>query len=199
MKKEQEFIQVNDIDQDLLTRFIEPYKKHCKYLKKAQFQYPKSSDHGQWLIQGEFSIPDSCYIADTGHFNAVEFNICFNQLCYVLVAYLIQNNLAEAMADWDIETFKRRQLSHCFIAKFKSAFKKPIDAKNFQGTLGITKFVARGNLIMIKNSCSFYDHHGGWAEGEVTIAILNDESQEKVAAGVADSSNQEQKNTVSSY
>ncbi|MEM9272244.1 MAG: FcoT family thioesterase [Cyanobacteria bacterium P01_F01_bin.143] len=182
MNIEQEFVKVDNIDQNLLDRFIEPYKGHCKYLQKAQVQYPKSSDNGQWFVQGEFSIPDSCYIADTGHFNAVEFNICFNQLCYVMVAYLIEHNLAEAMAGWDIETFKSRQLSHCFIAKFSSAFKKPINARNFQGTLAITKFVARGNLIMIKNSCAFYDHHEGWAEGEVTIAILNDEPLKSVNA-----------------
>ena len=180
MKIEQEFAKVDDINQNLLNRFIEPYKEHCKYLRKAQFQYPKSPDRGRWFVQGEFSIPESCYIADTGHFNAVEFNICFNQICYVAVAYLIQNNLAEAMEGWDLETYKRRQLSDCLIVKYSSAFKKPIDSRNFQGTLSINKCTARGSLIMMKTSCAFYDRHEGWAEGEVTIAILNDESQKTV-------------------
>ena len=177
MKIEQEFIQVDDINQSLLNRFIEPYKEHCKYLQKAQFQYPELADHGRWFVQGEFSIPESCYIDDTGHFNAVEFNICFNQICYVAIAYLIQNNVAEAMQGWDLETYKRRQLSDFLIVKFSSAFKKPINARNFQGTLSINKCSARGNLIMMKTSCAFYDNHEGWAEGDVTIAILNGEPQ----------------------
>ncbi|MEM7594498.1 MAG: FcoT family thioesterase [Cyanobacteria bacterium P01_A01_bin.83] len=181
MNIKQEFIKVDNIDQDLLNRFIEPYKEHCKYLQKAQFQYPKSPDNGRWFVQGEFSIPESCYIADTGHFNAVEFNICFNQICYVAIAHLIQNNLAEALADWDLQTYKRRQLSDFLIAKYSSVFKKPIDAINFQGTLSINKCSARGNLIMMKTSCVFYNNrHDGWAEGEVTIAILNSEPQEKI-------------------
>jgi hypothetical protein len=174
MKIEQEFVKVDDIDQNLLDRFIEPYKEHCKYLRKAQFQYPKSPDYGRWYIQGEFSIPESCYtIADSGHFNAVEFNICFNQLCYVITAYLIQNNIAEAMKGWDLEAFKRRQLSGFLIVKYSSTFKKPINARNFRGTISISKCTARGNLIMVKTSCAFYDCHEGWAEGDVTIVILN--------------------------
>ncbi len=44
MKIEQEFVKVDDINQNLLNKFIEPYKEHCKYLKKAQFQYPKSPE-----------------------------------------------------------------------------------------------------------------------------------------------------------
>ena len=43
----------------------------------------KGKDAGLISAKGRFSIPDSCYIDDTGHFNAVEFNICFNQLAYV--------------------------------------------------------------------------------------------------------------------
>ena len=178
MKIEQEFVKVDDINPNLLNRFIEPYKENCKYLKKAQFQYPESLDRGRWFVRGEFSIPESCYIDDTGHFNAVEFNICFNQICYVAIAYLIQNNLAEAMEGWDLEIYKRRQLSDFLIAKYQSAFKKPIDPRNFQGTLSINKCSARGNLIMMKTSCAFYDRHDGWAEGDVTIAILNGEPQE---------------------
>ena len=181
MNIEQSFVKVDDIDPGLLNRFIEPYKEHCKYLKKAQFQYPESPDRGRWFVRGEFSIPESCYIADTGHFNAVEFNICFNQICYVAIAYLIQNNLAEAMEGWDLEKYKRRQLSDCLIVKYSSAFKKPIDAKNFQGTLSINKCSARGNLIMIKTSCAFYDRHDGWAQGDITIAILNGKPQKTIS------------------
>ena len=180
MKIEQNFVKIDNVDRDLLKRFIEPYKKHCKYLKKAQFQYPESPDLGRWFFQGEFSIPESCYIADTGHFNAVEFNICFNQICYVAIAYLIQNNLVEAMEDWDLETYKRRQLSDFLIVKYSSAFKKPINARNFQGSLSINKCSARGNLIMMKTSCNFYDNNEGWAEGDITLAILNGESQKAV-------------------
>ncbi|MEO1375818.1 MAG: FcoT family thioesterase, partial [Cyanobacteria bacterium J06635_10] len=51
----------------------------------------------------DFSIPESCYIDDTGHFNSVEFNICYNQLFYIIIAYLIKNQLLEVMKDWNLE------------------------------------------------------------------------------------------------
>ena len=189
MQINNKFTKVDEVSQDLLELFLEPYKEDCKYLKKAQFQDPESgkyfetssknnSDLG--VIKGEFSIPDSCYIDDTGHFNSVEFNICYNQLCYVLIAYLIKNKLLKVMKDWDLESYKHSQLSNFLIVKFSSAFKKPINARNFQGSLSINKCSARGNLIMMKTSCNFYDNNEGWAEGNITIAILNGESQ-KVA------------------
>ena len=86
MNINQKFTKVDDVSQDLLDVFLEPYKENCKYLKKAQFQDKETSrlikksnseNQGLWFIQADFSIPESCYIADTGHFNSVEFNICY--------------------------------------------------------------------------------------------------------------------------
>ncbi len=118
MNINQEFIKTDVLSQDLLTSFLEPYKEDCKYLKKAEFHYPdprnildKSKIENQvlWLIKADFSIAESCYIADTGHFNSVEFNICYNQLFYVMIAYLIENQLLSVMKHWDLKIYKRRQ------------------------------------------------------------------------------------------
>ncbi len=79
------------------------------------------------------------------------------------------------MADWDLEIYKRRQLSNFLIVKFSSTFRKQINSNHFQGTLSINKSSERGNLIILKTSCAFYDRNDGWAEGDVTIAILKSE------------------------
>ncbi|GAB1537958.1 fatty acyl CoA thioesterase FcoT [Scytonema sp. NUACC21] len=182
---------IDEVNQNLLEIFLEPYKQDCKYLKKAQFQYletnnlldrSKSSHQNSWSIKADFSIPESCYIADTGHFNSVEFNICYNQLFYVMIAYLLEKKLLDVMKDWNLETYKRRQLSDFLIVKFSSIFKKPINSNNFQGILSINKYSARGDLIMLKTSCTFFDRNDGWSEGDVTIAILN-RKQEKTIDG----------------
>ncbi|MDJ0598954.1 MAG: FcoT family thioesterase [Crocosphaera sp.] len=186
MKISQRSVKIDNVNQSLLDIFLEPYKENCKYLKKAQFQEPeldhKSDCFSQartflWSIKADFAIAESCYIADTGHFNSVEFNICYNQLFYVMIAYLIQNKLIDEMKDWDLEIYKRRQLSDFLIVRFASTFKRPINSSNFQGTLSINKCSARGDLIMIKTSCAFCDDHNGWAEGDVTIAVLNSKSK----------------------
>ncbi len=188
----QESIKVDDVSQDLLDAFLKPYKQDCKYLKKAQFQYPLSSNlientttdvKSLWFIKADFSIPESCYIDDTGHFNSVEFNICYNQLFYIIVAYLVKNQLLEVMKSWNLETYKHRQLRDFLIVKFSSTFKQPINSNHFQGALSINKVSTRGNLIMLKTSCAFYDDNGGWSEGDVTIAILNHKDEVAIENG----------------
>lgn len=189
MNINQEFTKIDNVSQELLNTFLQPYKEDCKYLKKAQFQQPALSENtknagnnkpGLWLMKGEFSIPDSCYIDDTGHFNSVEFNICYNQIIYILIAYLIENKLLEPMNDWTLEEYKHRQLSDFLIVKFSSTFKKPINSNHFQGTLSINKVSVRGDLIMLKTSCAYYDDNGGWSEGDVTIAILNPKHEKTI-------------------
>jgi hypothetical protein len=180
----EQFTKTEEVSQDLLNIFLEPYKDDCKYLTKAHFQYLESKESPEKLttvnknifsIKGEFSIPESCYITDTGHFNSVEFNICYNQLFYIIIAYVLNNKLLSVMADWDLEIYKRRQLSNFLIVKFSSTFRKQINSNHFQGTLSINKSSERGNLIILKTSCAFYDRNDGWAEGDVTIAILKSE------------------------
>ena len=178
MNTQQTFSTVEEVSQELLATFLSPYKENCRYLKRARFQHPVgATGHEQsWRINGDFAIPESCYIDDTGHFNSVEFNICYNQLFYIMIAHLVQHKLLAAMNDWDLTTFKRRQLSDFLIVKFSSTFKQPMNSDCFQGTLSINRCSARSNLILLKTSCAFSDHQdgsGGESEGEVTIAILN--------------------------
>ncbi|MEC4812890.1 MAG: FcoT family thioesterase [Scytonema sp. PMC 1069.18] len=189
MNINQTFTKVDNVSQDLLDVFLEPYKENCKYLKKAQFQEPEQShlikksnreNQGLWFIKADFSIPESCYIDDTGHFNSVEFNICYNQLFYILIAYLVKNNLLDVMKNWNLKTYKRRQLNDFLIVNFSSAFKKPINSRKFQGTLSINRCSTRSNLIILKTSCAFYDDNGGWSEGDVTIAVLNSQPEETI-------------------
>lgn len=168
------------ISQVLLDRFLAPYKEDCRYLKRAEFQYldgavDRPATEQSWLISGDFAIPESCYIDDTGHFNSVEFNICYNQLFYIMIAYLVEHRLLKVMSDWDLEVFKRRQLSDFLITNFSSKFKQPINSDSFQGELSIDRCFARRDLILLKTSCAFFDQNGR-AEGEVTIAILNKQS-----------------------
>lgn len=86
---------------DLLKEVLIPYKENCRYLQHASLEYlpsdPTSSIQDErkilLLAKGRFSVSHSCYIADTGHFNAVEFNICYNQLAYYFIAACIQHQL----------------------------------------------------------------------------------------------------------
>jgi hypothetical protein len=103
-------------DGALLEKILMPYKLNCRYLQKAHVEFgrlelakPDAGNNKNLLrAEGEFSIPSSCYIVDTGHFNSVEFNICYNQLAYYLLAECVQNKLLGNFLDWSSEEYTRR-------------------------------------------------------------------------------------------
>lgn len=82
------------IPENIFHKVLLPYQENkTKYLKKATMINLEKKESGLLTIIGDFEILNSCYIDSTGHFNAVEFTICFNQLAYVLFGYVFFNDL----------------------------------------------------------------------------------------------------------
>ena len=160
------------VEPHLLARVLTPYKAHCQYLRTATVRYPRAAKSVA-KASGTFLIPESCYIASTGHFNAVEFNICYNQLTYCLLAKCIEDKALDVFSGWTLPEFSRRQLSDYLIAKFSSAFHKPILAGQFEGEVEIVNVVVRRGVTFMKTICRFSDREGGRAEGGATIAIVS--------------------------
>jgi hypothetical protein len=163
---------LTDIDHSFLLKVLAPYRDQCRYLKRAYFQEREGSGLQGLLMNGEFSIPESCYIDDTGHFNAVEYNICFNQIAYVHLGHCIINGLIPELGEFDRETFFEKQLSHFLIANISSGFQSLLNAKHFYGTFGIHSLKKTGKCTFIKTYCHFHDDEVGKSKGEVTLAIL---------------------------
>ena len=133
------------ISMQFIRRMLTPYRRHAQYLLHAQI----TSITPTPISKGTFSIPESCYIDATGHFNAVEFNICYNQLAYVSIGKLLMDGaLCAAFPNWnrrvrlDFDTYLQRQLSSMLIVKMESRFLKPMNSQLFWG--GIS---ARTHLI----------------------------------------------------
>jgi hypothetical protein len=165
------------IGSEVLEQVLAPYKPDCRYLKSAFLESGEARDDGNSgpvVLSGTCEIARSCYIDDTGHFNAVEFNICYNQLAYCLVATCAQYELLNVFEGWNFDQFKRRQLPDMLIAEFSSAFRKPMKAAHFEGRVSIEKAsMNRKGTIFLSTVCSFFDSDGGNAEGKVLIAIVN--------------------------
>jgi hypothetical protein len=159
------------VDPQLLARVLTPYKPHCRYLRTAAVRYPAARSTA--AASGTFVIPESCYIASTGHFNAVEFNICYNQLTYCLLAKCIEDGALEVFDGWTLAEFSHRQLSDYLIARFFSAFHKPLTASTVQGEVEIAQVTVRRDATFMKTVCRFSDHGGGRAEGGATIVIVS--------------------------
>lgn len=161
------------VSDSTLETVLTPYKLHCRYLQSATVEMPSNST-SLLKAHGRFSIPESCYIADTGHFNAVEFNICYNQLTYCLLAQAIDNQLLNVLRPWSLSEFKRRQLSDFLIVDFSSTFRQPLNARQFDGWVEINKATVRQRNIFMKTSCAFKDDSGATSHGGAVIVILNE-------------------------
>ncbi len=169
---ELEKIAFTNIEPAFVGKVLTPYRPQCQYLKKAYFQQQEGLGVQGLLMNGEFSIPESCYIDDTGHFNAVEYNICYNQIAYLHLGYCIEHGLIPELEDYASEEFFKKQLSHFLIANLNSSFQSLINAKHFYGTFGIHAIKKTARCTFIKTYCNFHDDETGKSKGEVTLAVL---------------------------
>jgi (3R)-3-[(carboxylmethyl)amino]fatty acid synthase len=163
-------------DPELLSQVLRPYRENCQYLRTAVLEVAQNQLP---TVSGELGIGESCYIDDTGHFNAVEFNICYNQLIYYLIAKSVQEDLLPALRDWTLDDFWRAQLPDILITDFSSRFKRTMRGKRFFGSVSLTDVVRFDKSawwerqIVLHTSCRFWDEPGGLSVGKVTIAITN--------------------------
>lgn len=163
----------NPIKEELLAKVLEPYAcKDSRYLVDAAYKATEDSV----LAYGNFSIGDSAYIRSTGHFNAVEFVLCFNQLAYCAFAPAVLNGEIAALRGWSIEDYFNYQLPSMLIKTTASRFKRQINASKFSARLSCKDFeVVERSLRYLKIPCAieFWDEQGGSASGEVELAALN--------------------------
>lgn len=167
------------------------YKPDCRYLKSALVERPpvpaRPGDDPDPVISllCEFEIPHSCYIDDTGHFNAVEWNICINQMYYMGAAVGAVYGLSPALADMTLDEFLRRQLPDSLIHELHSRFKTGIDASHFHGRIAFPSIVKRQDFIVLKTSCAYWDDAGGYADGMVNYVIVDTAKQAALRASDA--------------
>ena len=167
------------VPDEFLRDVLTPYKPRCRYLQRARVvvgsnvpQIPTSRECAL-NAHGEFQIPESCYIADTGHFNAVEYNICYNQLAYTLLAACIEHQLLGALCSWSMEQYRQRQLPDFLIVDFTSEFRAPMQSARFEGFVGISKATTRRGTVFMKTISQFRDYQGGFSRGHALIAVLD--------------------------
>ncbi|MFD9909430.1 FcoT family thioesterase [Streptomyces sp. NPDC059063] len=172
---------VFDTDEELLHRVLTPYRaKRCEYLTSATVTLQGDPrDGGRLVAACTFLIPESCYIDDTGHFNAVEFNICFNQMSYYLIAKSVKEALIEPFSRWTLEQFWDRQLGDVFITDFRSSFRSSMRGRHFRGEIEVADIAEwdgndlRDALVLLRTRCRYWDETGGESHGEVAAAITN--------------------------
>lgn len=151
---------------------LNPYTPECRYLKSAQKVI--SSEVPDIVLNAEFSIPKSFYIESTGHFNAVEANICLNQMSYLLFAEFVAQRFThpfwEKLGTFDLEEFKEKQLAKMFIISLSSRFRKSLDARAFPGRIRWKGLSMKMGLTLCQADFGF-GHGYDSAYGDVVFAI----------------------------
>lgn len=161
-------------DRELMDRVLVPYKPHCQYLKSARVSVADPAGAAPLVAaQCELAISESCYIDDTGHFNSVEFNICFNQMMYYVLAKAVKERLHPALAAWTMDDYWAKQLPDVLIVDFRSTFKRPVNAARFHGEIEFTELRRGTRNLYLRTHCRFRDDRGGHCEGSVDLVVVS--------------------------
>jgi hypothetical protein len=163
-------------DADLLAHVMQVYKPECRYLLSAGFEADgEPADGGRVGVRGRFRIPESCYIADTGHFNAAEFNICYNQMIYFTIAKAVKEAAVRQLGGWTMAQFFARQLPDMFITDYRATFRRHMRGREFWGELDVVGATRRdggnGPLVILSTTTRFGEDAKPACRGEVKIVL----------------------------
>ncbi len=169
------------LDGAALERLLRPYKSNCRYLLGAVLEHaadrrpPHPDDPSSWItVRGPCGIAESCYIDDTGHLNAVEFNITYNQLLYAALTGAVQHGLIAELAHWDLDEWWRRQLPDVLIVDYHARFRRAMDGRAFRGCVELRQVVPKPHkrLVMLRTACQMQDDAGGHSGADVLVALV---------------------------
>lgn len=159
------------VPSQIVSMMIDGYFRHCRYLTSAEIAYDnKNFAHAR----GDFKIGSCCYCTGTGHFNASELPLCFNQLGYSMFAAGVENGYFLELGMHSAKEFLSAQRNRCFIAKIeKILFKKPINPKDFFGSVDIVNVSKCSGNCFYRINSSFYDSREGKASASFLIAVTD--------------------------
>lgn len=170
------------LPRELLARVLRPYRSIAQYVLDAECEHPDDGrqphpdDPDSWIaIESNCSIQASCYIDDTGHFNAVELNIAYNQMLYAGLAAVAEYRLLDALRHWDREAFFRHQLPDVLIVDYHARFPRPLTPRAFRGRFEIREVLQKPHkqMVLLRTECQVDCEHGGQAFASVLIALVH--------------------------
>lgn len=124
-----------NVSEEIINKALVTYiAKNTRYLTQAQVY-----DTGDGIrLDAQFSIKESCYLSPgSGHFNAVEALMCFNQMLYVAVMGGIKEHLFTFYTDITPDYFNQNRRKVYLLEFEKMKFKKQINNNSFFGFIEI--------------------------------------------------------------
>jgi hypothetical protein len=145
------------VSEDIINKALVTYiAKNTRYVTKAQID--KKDDN--IVLRADFSIKESCYLYPySGHFNAVESLMCFNQMLYVALLGGIKEKMFSFYDHITPDEFNLHRRKVYILEIEKNKFKKQIDNHSFQG------FLELNPLHRVKDKI-YVDCHFGFGNGD---------------------------------
>jgi hypothetical protein len=166
------------ISDAFVTDILAPYRADARYLKSASITHISDTSSGSDTRQsalmrgiGRFAIADSCYLDGAAYFNAVEFNICYNQLAYVLFGKCIESGILQKLSFLTFADYKAHQLPSWLIASIESRYLKRLETRDFHGYLSLDRAAPVGGAWFFFTTMTFSDAEGIKAKGSVVLAF----------------------------
>lgn len=174
--------QAPPMDDALRLRVLAPYKPNARYVHRAALTQrgnggtPRAADPASWIrLDAECGFAEPCYIESTGHFNAVEFNITYNQMLYLGLAETVRQRLLPELRHWTLDDFFRAQLPDVLIADYHAHFRRPMRSRRYSGWMCFADVQARPsrNMLLLHTRAGCLDGDGGECSVDATIALVN--------------------------
>ena len=150
------------IRESTLEEVLGWYKPEARYLQEAELDYPEAT--------GLFRIPQSVYLLQsTGHLNAVDLLICYNQLVFSTFIEATQLNLVQELQGVSLD--QKERLGRGLIVGINNVkFKRPIYPREFKGNITIKEVIPKkGNTLYFFKT--YYDFEESKATGEIDLVL----------------------------
>ncbi|MBE6455031.1 MAG: hypothetical protein E7014_01070 [Alphaproteobacteria bacterium] len=139
------------ISEEIIKKALITYSaKNTRYLTTASI----SQSDNIIKLNATFSIKESCYLSPaSGHFNAIEALMCFNQMVYVQLLGGINEKMFDFYQNITPDYFNQNRRKVYILDFEKVKFKKQIDNNLFYGILELKPLHKIGDKIYV--DCHF--------------------------------------------
>lgn len=170
------------ISELLRQRVLQVYKTNARYVHRAVLTRsgnggtPRLADPSSWIrIDGICGFAEPCYIDATGHLNAVEVNITYNQMLYLAMAETVRERLLPELRHWNLDDFFRAQLPDVLIASYHANFRRPMKSQHYTAWFEIVDVQPKPhrNLLLLHTRAGCHGPSNGECSVDATIALVN--------------------------
>lgn len=174
--------QGSPLSEVLRAHVLQPYRPEARYVRHATLTQPgnggtpKLAAPESWLrVDGSCGFAAPCYIEATGHLNAVEANITYNQLLYLTLAEAVRTQLLPELRHWTLDDFFRAQLPDVLIADYRAQFRRPMRSAAYHAWFTIVDVLPKPQrrLLLLQTRAGLHDAGLGACSIDATIALVN--------------------------